>query len=138
MRLQATATYRPRGDMGRWVETHITPGVKAAVKASAALVEKTAKSLCPVDTGALQASITTELDESGKTIIARVGPHVFYAAYVEFGTGIAGAASAGAGEGPYNMGWPGMPSQPYMRPALDESRPTVLEIFRGEIALGLR
>lgn len=138
MRLQATATYRPRGDMGRWVETHITPGVKAAVKASCALVEKTAKGFCPVDTGDLQASITTEIDESGKTIVGRVGPHMFYGPYVEFGTGIAGAASAGAGEGPYNMGWPGMPAQPYMRPARDECVQPVHEIFRGEIAIGLR
>jgi phage gpG-like protein len=55
--------------------------------------------LAPVDTGALKESIATEIDESGKTIIGRVGPNVPYAAFVEFGTGIAGAGSAGAGEG---------------------------------------
>lgn len=138
MRLQATATYRPRGDMGRWIETNVTPSVKAAVVASCALIEKTEKQLCPVDTGALQASITTEIDESGKTIIGRVGPHMPYAPYVEFGTGIAGAASPGAGEGPYNNSWPGMPAQSYVRAALDECRPAVVEIFRGELAIGLR
>lgn len=108
------------------------------MQASCKLVESTAKALCPVDTGALRESITTEIDDSGKTVIGRVGPHTHYAAFVEFGTGIAGAGSVGAGEGPYNMNWHGMVAQPYLRPALDESRQPVMEIFRQEIQLGIR
>lgn len=135
MNLRATAIYRPRGDGGRFVEALVSPAVKAAVVASCKLMETAAKALCPVDTGDLRDSITTEIDESGKTIIGRVGPHMPYDVYVEFGTGIAGAASPGAGAGPYNNSWPGMPAQPYMRPAYDENAPTVYEIFRGELGL---
>lgn len=138
MRLQATATYRPRGDLGRYIEVHITPAVRSSVQASCKLIESTAKMLAPKDTGALAESISTEIEETGKTIVGRVGPHVHYAAFVEFGTGIAGSGSAGAGAGPYNMAWPGMVAQPYMRPAMDESRNPVMEIFRGEISVGLR
>lgn len=138
MRLQATATFKPRGDLGRYVQTHITPAVVASVKASVQVIENAAKVNCPVDTGALRDSITSEVDDSGKTVIGIVGPHMPYAAYLEFGTGIRGAASAGAGSGPYSSTWPGMPAQPYMRPALDENRDAVKEIFRGEIALALR
>ncbi len=138
MRLSATATFRPRSDVGRFVETVITPAVRASVAASCALVEEKAKLYCPVDTGALQASITTEIDDSGKTVIGRVSPHMFYAPYVEFGTGIVGASSPGAGPGPYSIHWKGMVAQPYMRPALDEAKPAVLELFRSEIGIALK
>ena len=137
MRLQATATYRPRGDLGRWIGTNITPAVVASVKASAVLIQQAAQAICPVDTGALRESITTEVEE-GKTVVGRVSPHVPYAVYVEFGTGIRGAASPGAGKGPYSDTWPGMVAQPYMRPALDGNRKAVEDLFRNEIALALR
>lgn len=135
MRLHATAIFRPRADSGRFIEAKATPAFRAAVLASCKLIEGAAKAMCPVDTGALQESITTTIDDSGKTIIGRVGPHMDYAAYVEFGTGIAGAGSPGAGEGPYNTSWPGMPAIPYMRPALDENREAVYQVFRKEIGL---
>jgi HK97 gp10 family phage protein len=135
MRLHATAIFRPRSDAGRFVEVKVSPAVKAAVVASCKLIENAAKAMCPVDTGTLQDSISTTIDDSGKTIIGRVGPHTDYAAYVEFGTGIAGAGSPGAGEGPYNTSWPGMPAQPYMRPALDENRQAVYDVFGKEVGL---
>ena len=138
MKLQATATYQPRGDLGRYIDVHITPGVRASVEASVKLIEARAKELCPVDTGALRESITSEVVETSKTVVGFVGTHTDYAAYVEFGTGVAGASSAGAGEGPYAMTWPGMPAQPYMRPAIDESRGPVMELFRSNISVGLR
>ncbi len=138
MKLQATATFKPRGDLGRYVEANITPAVVASVRASVKVIEEAAKAKAPVDTGALQASITSSVDDSGKTVIGTVGPHVPYAAYVEFGTGIRGAASPGAGAGPYSPSWPGMPAQPYLRPAIDENREAVKEIFRGQISLALR
>jgi HK97 gp10 family phage protein len=138
MRLQATATWKPRSDLGRYVETHVTPAVRASVLASVRVIEQAAKAIVPVDTGALRESITSDVDDSGRTIVGRVGPHTHYAAYVEFGTGIAGAASAGHGAGPYSPTWAGMPAQPYMRPALDEHRAGIAYLFRREIALALR
>jgi len=138
MRLQATAQFKPRGDLGRYVEVHITPAVRSAVEKSLKLIESSAKAKAPVDTGALRDSITSSIDDSGKTIVGQVGPHVPYAAYLEFGTGIAGAGSAGAGPGPYSSTWPGMIARPYMRPAIDENRTTVKDLFRGELSLALR
>jgi HK97 gp10 family phage protein len=138
MRLQATATYKPRGDLGRYIQAHITPGVIAAVTASTELVKATAKQMCPVDTGALRESIVSEITETGKTIVGVVGPTAPYAAFLEYGTGIAGASSPGAGEGPYSMTWPGMAARPFMRPAIDENREAVKALFRSQIALGLR
>ncbi len=139
MKLNATATFRPRGSGGQFVEAVISPRVVAAVTAAGRLVQATAQQLCPVDTGDLQRSITLEVEETARTIVARVAPHMPYAAYVEFGTGIAGSLSEGAGDDiKYSSTWPGMPAQPYMRPALDACREPVAGIFRGELSLAFR
>jgi len=60
---------------------------------------------------------------------------MFYAGYVEFGTGRRGAASPGAGPFPYRQSWPGMAAQPYCRPALDIGRSQVLTAWQA--ALGV-
>ena len=91
----------------------------------------------PVDTGALRDSITTEIDDSGRTVRGVVAPHTHYASFVEFGTGIRGAGSPGAGDGPYSLHWKGQVAQPYMRPALDENKATILGVFRSEIATAI-
>lgn len=64
-------------------------------------VERTAKRLCPVDTGRLRSSITWSLEQDGRGLYALVGTNVVYAAYVEFGTRF-------------------MAAQPFLRPALRE------------------
>ncbi len=62
-------------------------------------IEAQAKQIAPYRTGALKNSIATERVNENK-IIARVGPHVEYAAYVEFGTSR-------------------MAAQPYLKPAAE-------------------
>jgi HK97 gp10 family phage protein len=136
--ITATAIFRPRSEFGRFIETRVSPAVRMAVQESCDMIETRARELCPVDTGTLQASISTDLDESGKTLIGRVAPHTDYSAYVEYGTGIAGAASAGAGEGPYSSTWPGMVAQPYMRPAMDEAKPKIKDIFANDVGLAVK
>ena len=68
------------------------------IEKAALTLEKDAKENCPVDTGRLRASITTEI---GK-LEAEVGTNVEYAQSVEFGTSKQKA-------------------QPFMRPALDKA-----------------
>lgn len=138
MKLSAKATFRPRGDFGQFVPAKISPAVVASVTAAAQLIQTTAQGLCPVDTGALRDSIGVTIDDSGLTVVGTVAPTEPYAGYVEFGTGIRGAASAGAGGGPYSETWEGMPAQPYMRPALDETKPAILELFRSQIATAIQ
>lgn len=137
MKLSAKVTYRPRMTSGQFMEAVITPGARASVQAACSTIQQRAQELCPVDTGALQASITTEINDSGRTVVGTVAPHTPYAAFVEFGTGERGAASAGAGAGPYGP-HPGQAAQPYMRPAFDEAKPTILDLFRSNLATQLR
>lgn len=66
-------------------------------------VERTAKRLCPVDTGRLRASITHSLESDSRGLVGVVGTDVHYAPYVEFGTSR-------------------MAAQPFLRPALAAAR----------------
>lgn len=74
------------------------------------LIETRAKLLCPVDTGNLRKSITSEV----KDLTAEIGTNVDYAPYVEFGTRRSKA-------------------QPYLRPSGDNSRRDVENIFRKNL-----
>ncbi len=127
--IKATAQFTPRGDMGRFVEAHITPAVRASVEASCNVIETSAKGYCPVRTGALRDSISTNIIETPYSIRGEVAPHKDYADYVEFGTGMRGDPIV-----PHRPDWPGMPAQPYMRPAMDEFKNGGLDLFRGQMA----
>ena len=72
------------------------------------VVERQAKEDCPVDTGRLRASITSEV--SG--LEGKVGTNVEYAGFVEYGTSK-------------------MPAKPYLFPALEKSKSKITELLKG-------
>lgn len=119
MKLSAKSTFRPRGDLGRFVEAHVTPAVAASVRASCALIEQSAKLFAPVDTGRLRDSIQTNIDDTGKTVVGTVGTEVPYAAFQEFGTRFQSGT-------------------PFLRPAIDEHRAAIKDIFRDQLSLGIK
>lgn len=49
-------------------------------------VDAAAKRLCPVDTGRLRSSITSEIGQDGQGLVAAIGTNVEYAPYIELGT----------------------------------------------------
>lgn len=113
----------------------IAAAIGRGVLAAAVAVRDEARALCPVDTGALVSSLTvSELSEDMGTAEAAVFTDVGYAGYVEFGTGIRGAASPGAGPYPYNPNWPGMVAQPYLRPALDTAMQASIAAIERAVA----
>ncbi len=107
---------------------------RLSVEQSAEIVLEEAEAIVPVDTGELRESGHTEIEVKGDEATGYVVFDAEHAAYVEYGTGERGAASPGAGEGPYTPGWPGMPAQPYIRPALDTARPAIVEVFKDNYA----
>lgn len=111
---------------------------RLSVEQGAAAVLETAESIVPVDTGELRESGHVEVIEAGPKPSAAVVFDSDHASYVEYGTGIRGAESAGAGDVPYSSTWPGMPAQPYLRPALDIERPHIVEIFAANTALAAK
>jgi hypothetical protein len=149
MTLRATATFKPASMAGLLAK--VAAGLYAGVAEAAALVEGEAKTLCPVDTGALQASIDTVITRGVNavtgsdaalaaglfTVQAVISPHKSYAAYVEYGYGQRGAASAGAGPGPYGDR-PGAVAQPFMRSSLDNNRENVIGIIQQAVGDAVR
>ena len=111
---------------------------RLSVEQSAEIVLEEAEAIVPVDTGELRESGHVELLQGGPQPSAAVVFDEPYAAYLEYGTGIRGAASPGAGDGPYDPNWPGMVAQPYLRPALDTARPAIVEVFRDNAALAAK
>ena len=137
--ISARATFTPRSSAGQFVTAVVTPAVVASVQASATLIQQSAQEKCPVETGLLRDSISVQLIEGDKTVSASVGPRgVDYANYVEYGTGRRGSESAGAGPYPYKMSWPGMAAKPYMRPAVDEARDSILDLFASNISSAIK
>lgn len=132
MGLSAKATFRPRNGLGQFVDTVVTPAVRASVQASANLIQEAAQRYCPVETGALRDSITVELSETGKTVVGTVAPHTDYASYVEYGTGRRGDPAVP------HTDKPGQSPQPYMRPAMDESKGAILDLFRSNISTAVK
>ena len=84
-------------DLGK-ASYDVTRKAQAVIAKTALDIEADAKSLAPVDTGALRNSIGTTISNGG--LSAEIGPTVHYAPYLEYGTRR-------------------MPPQPYMGPAAE-------------------
>lgn len=101
-----------------------------------ALVERAAKEKAPKGTGELRRSITSKVETNGNDVVGIVFTPLYYAPYVEFGTGLF-AEEGGRKDVPWcyqdDKGeWhstSGMKPQPYMRPALNENREQIKRII---------
>jgi HK97 gp10 family phage protein len=138
MNLTSFAKWQPRGDGGRFLAAKIDSAVAAGVQDWAQRVFDTSQELVPVDTGELKASGHMEVAQVGKQVFASISYDAEHSVYVEFGTGQRGAASAGAGPGPYSPKWPGMPAQPYLRPAFDAHREEATGVVAETVAVAIK
>lgn len=116
---------------------NVEPALITAINQCTALVSRRAKGRCPVDTGALRTSIHTkpaDTEDGGKTVTGVVYTNKEYATYVEFGTGKRGSGSYPyeIQNGPlaYKADWPGQIAQPFMMPALLESKSEIHQIVQ--------
>ena len=125
--LKVTSQFAPRNGLGQFAKVVMGPRCAEATQASCELVQGIAQGYCPVDTGALRDSIAiSEPVEGDASVTQSVAPGMFYASFVEYGTGRRGDPSAPY---PHVETWPGMNAQPYMRPAMDEARGQIADIF---------
>jgi HK97 gp10 family phage protein len=162
-RISATVSVNVANLPDRFVR--VSQGLINGVKEAAAIVEADAKRMCPAGrTGDLKKSIHTEGpikgigqmmaqpsgSESECTVSARVLPDTDYAEFVEYGTGI-----RGVGTYPYELpqegvpftgswvydykrqNWQGHAAQPYMRPAADNNRDTVVDAIVDAVRAAL-
>ena len=130
--IRSSVSFRP-GNLGAILQK-VTGRVVDATTKGTEIVLNRAKENCPVRTGALQASGKMVVTLEGLTVRGQVIFDEDYAMFVEAGTGVRGAASAGAISGvSYSSTWPGMPAQPYCRPSpLRISGEIFLQCFRGQ------
>lgn len=111
--------------------------LRRGMERACALVERKAKEKAPKDTGALRRSITSEVVQEGGEIVGTVFTPLEYAPYVEYGTGLF-AESGGRKDVPWHYQddkgeWhstSGQKPQPFMRPALNESREEIMRIIK--------
>lgn len=110
----------------------------AALQKACALVERSAKENAPKGVGELRRSITSKIEEDGDEVIGVVFTPLEYAPYVEYGTGLFAEDGGGRQDVPWHYQddegeWhttSGQHPQPFMRPALDENRERIFEIFK--------
>lgn len=119
--------------MGGDVEASAEKGMlAAALKASGE-----AKLLCPVDEGILRNSIQAGVEKDKGRTVGFVKTNVYYAPYVEFGTGQKGKESPSPPKSDkslsYREDWSGMPAQPFMFPAINNNRKQLAEIVMNQV-----
>jgi HK97 gp10 family phage protein len=132
MGLGVTASFRAGNTAA--VISRVAAGATQGVLNAAQAGQAISQAIVPVRTGALRDDITVKQGADDSSAWAAWGPDsVRYRFYVEYGTGKRGAESPQAGPGPYRMDWPGMTPRPYMRPALDEIQPQVLDIVADAV-----
>lgn len=117
-----------------------TATIENAMGKVCAVIEGAAKQNAPKDTGALRNSIQSRVERTADGIEGVVFTPLEYAPYVEYGTGLF-AESGGRMDVPWNYQddkgeWhstSGMKPQPFMRPAVDENRETILRILKESV-----
>lgn len=125
-----------RGDVAG-ILSRVAIGATAGVSAAALQGQAISQSIVPVRTGELRDDITVKSGSDDSSAWAAWGPDaVPYRWFIEWGTGKRGAASPGAGAGPYGD-TTGMAAQPYQRPSMDEITPQILDIVAESIRSAL-
>ena len=117
-----------------------TENMTQAMGQACAAVEASAKKKAPKDSGALRRSIASKVETEDGNIQGVVYTALEYAPYVEYGTGLF-AESDGRTDVPWvyqddEGNWhstKGQKPQPFLRPALNENRKTVVKILGGGI-----
>lgn len=122
------------------VKAELQRVTETALTKAAMLIESSAKSKAPVDTGHLRDNVDHKITGSGSKMTGQVGSPDKYAVYVEYGTGE--FAENGAGR---KGGWvyqdsagkwhhtTGNKPQKFLRPAFRENKAKVKELLSGEL-----
>lgn len=139
MRVNVRADFsRAAGDVQAWSQRKLQR-IQDTVNESAINIQTGAKRRCAVDTGRLRSSIVIE-PASAPGYALKVGTKVFYAPYIEWGTGVFAEHPTIPGrQTPWT--YPrrngamvftrGSAAQPFLFPAAEDERPRYLAAIRG-------
>ena len=110
--------------------------ISQAITDSCLLVERSAKQKAPKGNGELRRSITSRVESNNESEIQGIiYTPLFYAPYVEYGTGLFAENGNGRKEVPWSYKdakgeWhstSGQHPSPYLRPALEENREEIIK-----------
>lgn len=123
------------GNLDRFIEGQFPDYIRQAMMRACSIVQESAVSKAPKDTGALARSIDLDVSEDGGEGV--VFSNLEYAPYVEIGTGTHSSKGTGRKDkwryrGRY--GWvttDGNEPQPFLEPALLDNRQNINQCFEG-------
>ena len=116
--------------------------ITQAINDSCLLVERSAKQKAPKGNGELRRSITSRVESSNESEIQGIiYTPLFYAPYVEYGTGLFAENGNGRKDVPWSYKdakgeWhstSGQHPSPYLRPALEENRKEIVEQIKDAL-----
>ena len=115
---------------------------KRVLGQSLAIVERSAKEKCPVDTGTLRRDIASDVKVENNQIVGEVFTTLDYAPFVEYRSGDFAENGDGRSDTPWRYkdaegNWHttyGQEPQPFMRPALQENLTEIENKFKQEVA----
>lgn len=117
------------------IEKKIPEALYYAMEKACLIALTDAKRNCPVDDGQLRNSIEYQIEQENGETVGYIGTNVFYAPYVEKGTGI---YNPDGRQTPWSYqdvkgDWHrthGMKPQPFLQPAIDDNRDKIQECFK--------
>lgn len=131
------------------IARRVQDAIEKRMKAHAELMETHARAVVPFRTGRLQQSINTKVTTSARAVTITIGANArsqtqdgngeMYGPFVEYGTGQKGAQGGNSYNGftnseiEYNASWPGMKAQPFIRPAVYDLYPKLVEDLNRDI-----
>lgn len=112
--------------------------LKVGIRQATKMAQGEAKGLATVgDSGMLQNSIKEKVVVKNGKITGTISSNLYYAAYVEFGTGKRGKASPSPPKSDkrlnYRQDWAGMDAQPFLYPALKNNKDKAVGIVRDQL-----
>ncbi|MFJ7933708.1 HK97-gp10 family putative phage morphogenesis protein [Sporosarcina sp. NPDC096371] len=112
--------------------------LKVGIQQATKMAQGEAKGLAPVgDSGMLRNSIKEKVVVKNGKITGIISSNLYYAAYVEFGTGKRGKASPSPPKSDknvkYRQDWAGMDAQPFLYPALKNNKDKAVGIVKEQL-----
>jgi len=130
---------RKLNQLGGNTQKALETGILQAAKK----VQADAKRLAPSgESGQLRNSIQASVEKVNGQPVGTISTNLYYAPYVEFGTGQRGEESPAPpkwdGDLSYRQDWAGMEAQPFMFPAAAQNKETVPKIVASELRKEIR
>ncbi len=136
------------------IARRVQSAVEQRMKLHAEDMRRHAENPIPIRTGRLKENLYTKVTTSSKAVTITIGDNArskpkkgsgeMYGVFVEFGTGQKGMEGGNTYDGhtdlsiSYNASWPGMKARPFIRPAVYDLYPKLVEDLNRDIGEAMK